>query len=71
MTEIVSRLISFSYLFVCLFCCSLGNFEDSEQSERTQDADPETHSRSEETPDHLEDAANDHLHNISGLVVVL
>lgn len=40
---------------------SLGDLEDSEKSQRPQNADPKRYARPEETPDHLEDAPNDDL----------
>lgn len=48
-------------------CCSpchpnsLGDLEDSEKSQRPQNADPKRYARPEETPDHLKDAPNDDL----------
>lgn len=43
--------------------CSLGDLEDPQKSQRPQNADPERHAGSEEAPNYLKDAADNHLHN--------
>lgn len=51
------RMVSLSHL--------LGDLENSQKSQRPQHTDAKRHARPEEAPNHLEDAADDDLQNMS------